>query len=60
MDTQPDERDATMEDEVEEAVEHLQAELATFTLIYESKDDRLCLFEDKQGHLHAVRASRLV
>lgn len=32
---------------------------AKITLLYESKDRRLCLFEDANGHLSAVRASRL-
>ena len=59
MDRQPEEREASMGGDVKEAAEHLQAELATFTLIYESRDGRLCLFEDKQGHLHAVQAARL-
>ena len=30
-----------------------------FSLIYESKDRRFCLFEDADGHLTAVRASKL-
>ncbi|MBQ9042068.1 MAG: hypothetical protein IJ111_04560 [Eggerthellaceae bacterium] len=30
-----------------------------FTLIYESKDGRLCLFEDADGHITAVRADKL-
>ena len=29
------------------------------TLLYESRDKKLCLFEDSNGHLTAVRASRL-
>ncbi|MBR3182712.1 MAG: hypothetical protein IKF56_08795 [Eggerthellaceae bacterium] len=33
--------------------------LAQFTLLYESKDGRLCLFEDADGHLTAVRADKL-
>ena len=32
---------------------------ATFSLIYESGDGRLCLFEDAAGHLSAVDATRL-
>lgn len=32
---------------------------ATFTLVYESKDGKLCLFEDADGHLTAVRAAKL-
>ena len=32
---------------------------AKITLLYESKDRRLCLFEDANGHLSAVRSSRL-
>ena len=30
-----------------------------FTLIYESRDGKLCLFQDKDGHLTAVRAEKL-
>ena len=32
---------------------------ARFSLIYESKDGRLCLFEDAEGHLTAVSAAKL-
>lgn len=32
---------------------------AKLSLLYESADGRLCLFEDALGHLSAVRASRL-
>lgn len=32
---------------------------ARFALVYESKDGRLCIFEDADGHLTAVRASKL-
>ncbi len=28
-------------------------------LLYESRDGKLCLFEDSSGHITAVRASRL-
>ena len=40
---------------------HEQSEfsLSRFTLIYESKDGKLCLFEDADGHLTAVRAEKL-
>ncbi len=31
----------------------------TFSLLYESKDGRLCTFEDSQGHLTSVDSSRL-
>ena len=30
-----------------------------FTLIYQSKDGKMCLFEDADGHLTAVRAEKL-
>lgn len=33
--------------------------LAKFTHLYESRDKRLCVFEDEHGHLTSVRASRL-
>ncbi len=32
---------------------------AQFVLIYESRDGKLCLFEDSDGHLTAVRAEKL-
>ena len=32
---------------------------ARIKLIYESRDGRLCLFQDANGHLTAVRASQL-
>lgn len=33
---------------------------ATFSLLYESSDGRLCVFEDEAGHLSAVDASRML
>lgn len=36
-----------------------QAKLARFCSLYESRDGGLCLFEDDQGHLVAVDASKL-
>lgn len=35
------------------------AQFATFSMLYESADGRLCLFEDAQGHLSAVDSSKL-
>jgi hypothetical protein len=32
---------------------------ATFSLVYESRDGKFCIFEDADGHLTSVRASRL-
>ena len=32
---------------------------AQITLLYESRDGQLCLFQDAQGHLTAVRAEQL-
>ena len=32
---------------------------AKITFLYESRDGRLCLFQDANGHLTAVRASKL-
>ena len=32
---------------------------ARIKLLYESRDGRLCLFEDADGHVTAVRSSRL-
>ena len=37
----------------------LSGGLAKFRLIYQSRDGRLCLFEDKAGHLTSVRTSRM-
>lgn len=33
---------------------------STFGLLYESKDDRLVLFETREGHLVAIDSSKLV
>ena len=33
--------------------------VAKFTHLYESRDKRLCVFEDEHGHLASVRTSRL-
>ena len=32
---------------------------ARITLLYESRDGKLCLFEDGEGHLTVVRAEKL-
>ena len=32
---------------------------ASIKLIYESRDGKLCLFEDRDGHITAVRSARL-
>lgn len=32
---------------------------ARFAMLYESRDGRLCLFEDAEGHLTSVDAQRL-
>ena len=34
-------------------------QVAKFTHLYESRDKRLCVFEDEHGHVTSVRASRL-
>ena len=41
------------------APEKIEFPPAQFTLVYESKDKKFCLFEDKNGHLTAVRAETL-
>ncbi len=41
------------------AQEPAKLSLARFRLLYESHDGKLILFEDAQGHLAAVDASRL-
>ena len=33
---------------------------ATFSLLYESSDGRLCTFEDADGHLTSVDAQRFI
>ena len=33
--------------------------IARLRLLYESKDKRMCLFEDAEGHLVSVPSSRL-
>ena len=50
-----DERTRVNEDKILE--ENLP--LARITLLYESRDGRFCLFEDAEGHLAAVDASKL-
>lgn len=35
-----------------------QQALGCFSLIYESRDGRLCLYEDAQGHVSAVDSAR--
>lgn len=42
-----------------EAAEERSAAPARFSLLYESQDARLCVFEDAEGHLSAVDARRL-
>ena len=37
----------------------LLATPARLTLLYESRDKKMCLFEDERGHLHAVPSARL-
>ena len=32
---------------------------ATFSVLYESQDGRLCLFEDANGHITAVDSSKM-
>lgn len=34
-------------------------QVARFSHLYESRDRKLCVFEDEHGHLTSVRASRL-
>ncbi len=44
----------------EKTTEETSVPLARITLLYESRDGRFCLFEDADGHLAAVDASKLV
>ena len=43
----------------ERAAEEGNFNMGTFKLVCTSKDGKLCLFEDAQGHLTAVRAAKL-
>ena len=50
---------------VEAEIEERRAELVNgmpmgYTLIYESKDGRLCLYQDREGHLVAADTSKFV
>ena len=36
-----------------------KAQVATFKMLCQSSDGKLCLFEDAQGHFTAVRTDRL-
>lgn len=40
------------------APERVEATASRFALLYESRDRRLCLFEDAEGHLTSVDAER--
>ena len=40
------------------AAGHAFARPATFQLLYESRDGRMCLFQDEAGHLTCVRSDR--
>ena len=51
-----DERTFISEDET---YEEKSVPPARITLLYESRDGRFCLFEDADGHLAAVDASKL-
>ena len=42
------------------AEQYTAEDIATFKLVYESKDGRMCIYEDKEGHLVSVDASKLV
>ena len=44
---------------VEEAPEGRAAAPARLAMLYESRDGRLCRFEDAEGHLTSVDAQRL-
>lgn len=48
-----------MTDKKHATPERIKFSPAKFSLLYESKDGKLCLFEDAKGHLTAVRAERL-
>lgn len=50
-----------MTDEAKQPSEEKLADfpLAQFSLVYVTKDGKLCLFEDADGHLTAVRAEKL-
>ena len=39
--------------------DRLKQEVATFKLLCQGRDGRLCLFEDADGHYTAVRTDRL-
>ena len=41
------------------AADEIEFPPSTFTLVYQSKDGKLCLFEDAAGHITAVRAEKL-
>lgn len=60
MTERPFRESAKEEDGANESAPNPMASLAAFTLLYESRDGKMCLFEDASGHLTAVRAERLV
>lgn len=53
--------DAAAESAAEERRAEIEGGLPMgYTLIYESKDGKLCLYQDKEGHLVAADATKLV
>ncbi|MDO4182984.1 MAG: hypothetical protein Q4E12_05200 [Coriobacteriia bacterium] len=48
------------EEDREQVITRNARQAATFTRVAESQDGQLCLFMDTEGHLTAVRSSRLV
>lgn len=59
-DEQQDSSATLRADDVDAAGSSPAAPIAGIKLLYESRDGRFCLFEDAEGHLAAVDASRLV
>lgn len=47
------------DDATRERTSEIRNAPARIALLYESRDGKLCLFEDHEGHLTAVRSERL-
>ncbi len=50
---------ALLRERLRDAARDRKEHLATFSRYYESRDRKLCVFEDEHGHFTSVRADRL-
>ncbi len=50
---------ALLREKLQDARRSRKEHPATFSRYYESRDSKLCVFEDEHGHFTSVRADRL-